>query len=319
MNSSLLRIAACLLGAGAVAVAQGNRPAPLNSPVVHADRTVTFSVRAPNAKKVELSAQFLKANQALTSDTNGVWSITVGPVEPNLYPYNFVIDGIGVADSANQELFPNERFKAKPRGHSRRNTPSLHAIQDVPHGEMTYALLSCRETLNRTRPLIVLHAARLSCKSRGQISRLLPRQRDDGHGGDVVPGGSRQLHPRQSYRAEEGRADDCGHALRQHDGGHAHAFDLARRRPEMYKVFSDELVGNVMPYVEANFRTLSRDRETPRHRRVLARRWAIAVHRLQQPRQVRVDWFLQRLPHAGSVRQILRCGGGRSRRRRTGS
>src|SRR5512138_1555260 len=29
---------------------------------------------------------------------------------------------------------------------------------------------------------------------------------------------------------------------------------------EMYKVFNDELVGNIMPYVEANFRTL-RDRE----------------------------------------------------------
>ncbi len=70
-----------------MAIGQTNRPAPVNSPIVHSDRTVTFSVRAPNAKKVELSAQFLKGNQALAADTNGVWSVTVGPVEPNLYPY----------------------------------------------------------------------------------------------------------------------------------------------------------------------------------------------------------------------------------------
>lgn len=75
-------------------IGQTNRPAPLNSPVVHADRTVTFSVRAPNAKKVELSAQFLKANQALTAESNGAWSVTVGPVEPNLYPYLGKTSGI---------------------------------------------------------------------------------------------------------------------------------------------------------------------------------------------------------------------------------
>ena len=80
--------AACLvLGLGANAPAQGNRPPALSSPVVHSDRTVTFSVRAPNAKKVGLSAQFLKNNRPL-ADTNGAWSVTVGPVEPNLYPYD---------------------------------------------------------------------------------------------------------------------------------------------------------------------------------------------------------------------------------------
>ena len=92
--------------------AQRPRPQPIESPVVHPDRTVTFNFRAPNAKKVELSAQFLRGNQALQADTNGMWSITVGPVEPNLYPYNFVVDGVSVADPNNLQIFPNERFKS---------------------------------------------------------------------------------------------------------------------------------------------------------------------------------------------------------------
>ena len=66
------------------AQAQSPRPQPIQSPVVHPDRTVTFNLRAPSATKVELSAQFIKGNQPLNSDGSGMWSITLGPVEPNL-------------------------------------------------------------------------------------------------------------------------------------------------------------------------------------------------------------------------------------------
>ena len=140
--------AAYSLSFAATAHAQAPRPPQIQSPVVHPDRKVTFNFRAPQAKKVELSAQFLKSNRLLTVDTNGVWSITVGPVEPNLYPYNFVVDGVGVADPNNQDLFPNERFKASlvdiPG-----DPPSLHAIQNVPHGELTYGYYDSK-TLGRT-------------------------------------------------------------------------------------------------------------------------------------------------------------------------
>jgi enterochelin esterase family protein len=135
------------------ALAQAPRPPQVQSPVVHPDRTVTFNLRAPNAKKVELSAQFLPANQPLTATTNGLWSITVGPVEPDLYPYAFVVDGLSVADSSNQELFPNERFKNSlvdiPG-----DKPSLYSVQDVPHGELTYCYYQSK-TLKRTRPLLI--------------------------------------------------------------------------------------------------------------------------------------------------------------------
>jgi enterochelin esterase family protein len=149
--SQILLMASCACAlAGGDAMAQ--RTPPLDSPLVHPDRTVTFRYRAPGAKKVELSAQFQKENRPLTADADGVWSVTVGPIEPNLYPYNFVVDGIAVADPGNQHLFPNERFKASlvdiPG-----ETPSLHAVQDVPHGEVTYGYY--RSTAFGTRPLVV--------------------------------------------------------------------------------------------------------------------------------------------------------------------
>jgi hypothetical protein len=50
----------CGLALAVAVSAQPSRTPPIESPVVHPDRTVTFAIKAPNARKVELSAQFMK-------------------------------------------------------------------------------------------------------------------------------------------------------------------------------------------------------------------------------------------------------------------
>ena len=45
---------------------------------------------------------------AMTKEANGVWTVTVGPVKPDMYPYNFIVDGVQVADPLNTSIFPNE-------------------------------------------------------------------------------------------------------------------------------------------------------------------------------------------------------------------
>ncbi|WP_460913235.1 alpha/beta hydrolase [Spirosoma areae] len=119
------------------AMAQPPRGPLVISPQVNADKTVTFRYLAPQAKLVELSAQFEKAPVAMTRDEQGIWSVTVGPVKPDIYPYSFRVDGVTVMDPANVAFFPNERFKASlvdvPG-----DTPLIHAMRDVPHGTITY-------------------------------------------------------------------------------------------------------------------------------------------------------------------------------------
>lgn len=119
------------------ALAQPPRGPLVVSPQVNADKTVTFRYQAPQAKAVELSAQFEKAPVPMTKDAQGIWSVTVGPVKPDIYPYNFRVDGISVMDPANVAFFPNERFKASlvdvPG-----DTPLIHAMRDVPHGSINY-------------------------------------------------------------------------------------------------------------------------------------------------------------------------------------
>ncbi len=110
----------------------------VRSPQVHDDQTVTFSYLAPDAKSLLLDGgQFGASNIPMTKDSIGIWSITVGPLKPDIYPYAFKVDGITVMDPANVDFFPNERFKASlvdvPG-----DKPLMHALQNVPHGTITY-------------------------------------------------------------------------------------------------------------------------------------------------------------------------------------
>ncbi|WPP48784.1 esterase [Catalinimonas niigatensis] len=107
------------------------------SPKVHADKTVTFIYLAPGASEVLLSGQLVKDPVSMAKGDQGIWSVTVGPVEPDIYPYSFKVDGVTVMDPANEDYFPNERFKASlvdiPG-----DEPLVHALQEVPHGTITY-------------------------------------------------------------------------------------------------------------------------------------------------------------------------------------
>jgi len=106
----------------------------------------------PNAKKVEVVTQFTRGNQELKLGSNGVWSVTLGPADPNLYPYNFIVDGLSVADPSNVHLFPNERFKSSlvdiPG-----EQPAIYSAQDVPHGEVRYCYYQSQKF--GIRPLLV--------------------------------------------------------------------------------------------------------------------------------------------------------------------
>src|SRR5688572_7403841 len=66
--------------------------AAVTSPSV-TDGRVTFRLRATEAKAVTVSGDF-GPEVALSRDPEGVWSMTVGPLEPDMYVYYFIVDGV---------------------------------------------------------------------------------------------------------------------------------------------------------------------------------------------------------------------------------
>ena len=232
--------------------AQSPRPPQIQSPVVHPDRTVTFNFRAPEAKKVELSGQFLKANQPMQVDASGVWSVTVGPVEPNLYPYNFVVDGVGMADSGNQNLFPNERFKASlveiPG-----DQPSLYSIQDVPHGELTYCFYQSK-TLGLTRPLVVYTPPGYRAGAeRYPVLYLVSGTTDTEETWFRAGRANFILDNLIAQKKAVPMIIVMPYGNMMTGTPPPNSIQAA----DMYKVFSDEIVGNIIPYVEANYRVIA--------------------------------------------------------------
>jgi len=104
----------------------------LISPEVRSDRTIVFRLRAPEAARVTLS---FAGSKLMNKDDNGVWIATVGPVEPEIYQYNFVVDGVRILDPGNPHL-KNGRALDASIVEVPGNPPRFDEVQAVPHGAL---------------------------------------------------------------------------------------------------------------------------------------------------------------------------------------
>jgi enterochelin esterase-like enzyme len=76
------------------------------SPEIAADRTVTFRIYAPNAQAIRLAAGDIPGvgqTTQLTKGDNGIWQVTIGPIDPGAYRYNFNVDGVATIDPRNHQ------------------------------------------------------------------------------------------------------------------------------------------------------------------------------------------------------------------------
>src|SRR3954447_10341832 len=88
---------------------RGNAPPPVVSCEVKPDRTVIFRMRAPEDTDVKIGGDFVNPAQPLTKGDDGVWSITLGPLNPAIYSYTFRVNGVSVIDPINPMLQIGER------------------------------------------------------------------------------------------------------------------------------------------------------------------------------------------------------------------
>src|SRR5688572_19285401 len=235
------------------------------SPQVHADKKVTFRYLAPSAKEVKLGgSQFGAAQLPMTKDSSGIWSITVDPVRPDIYPYSFAVDGVTVMDPANKDFFPNERFKASlvdVPGF----TPLIHAIRDVPHGAVNYEYYPSVEGSTgslvvytppgydrdpaKKYPVFYLISGTTDTEETfykvGRINLILDNLIAEGKAQPmivVMPYGN----PLARIAEQTGQPKPADNFSREGE-------EAVRRA----KLFETDLVTKVIPYIEKNYRTLS--------------------------------------------------------------
>ncbi len=127
---------------------------PVVSPEVKGDRTLIFRIRAASATAVRLDGSDipnLAPRAAMKKSDDGVWEVTIGPLEPGAYRYNFNVDGVSVIDPANPAT-----SESNSNTWSLVNVPGsdLFDTKDVTHGavaEVTYD----SKTLKRPRRMHV--------------------------------------------------------------------------------------------------------------------------------------------------------------------
>ena len=126
-------MAGLILTVGVLGASAQPAPAPLvHSPEVHADRRVTFRLRAPNAKEVLLAREGAERHPMQKND-QGEWTLTTDSLEPDLYGYSFVVDGVSLIDPSNPLTKPN-LLNLQSVVHVP-GPPSLPwEMKDVPHG-----------------------------------------------------------------------------------------------------------------------------------------------------------------------------------------
>lgn len=123
------------------------------------DRSVIFRLHAPDAHQVSVLVGFsnppaaMAPSYPLKKDEQGLWSVTVGPLTPDLYEVQFDVDGLMIADPGSPVPKPQRQVNTSlleiPG-----DPPTFFQTRDVPHGTIRAELYHSK-VLGVTRPLLV--------------------------------------------------------------------------------------------------------------------------------------------------------------------
>jgi enterochelin esterase-like enzyme len=220
-------------------------PPPVRSPEVGADGKVTFRLRAAKAAEVAVNGQWPNGRATMTKDTNDVWSVTVGPIEPGVWEYSLQVDGVGMIDPANAAIKPMREPRTSIL-HLPGQPPLLHDFQDVPHGVVrshTYR----SKVLGRLRELAVYTPPDYDAQTTARFPALYLQHGSGDNQATWVAHG--KAHWTLDNLIAQGRAKPMvvvmmdGHASVPGGGGQNNT-----------ELFERDLLEEVLPFVEANYR-----------------------------------------------------------------
>jgi enterochelin esterase family protein len=123
-----------------------SRPRRTISPIIHPDRRVTLKVNAPGAGEVRVTGHIIGMNAhwnsaprksiPMTKGADGLWSVTLGPLAPDIYDYGYLIDGYPAGDIGNRA----NAVEVPGDG------PAFYDARDVPHGDVHLVVYNSRAT-----------------------------------------------------------------------------------------------------------------------------------------------------------------------------
>lgn len=223
------------------------------SPDVRDDHTITFRVKAPDAHDVKLTGgpMLLALGQKdavpFKKGDDGIWSLTVGPVKPNIYVYRFLLDGVAIVDPNNTITgASNQPGYSSVVVHG--SGPAFYDAKNVAHGSVTRSIYHS-DVLDGEREIFVYTPPGYDSKKKYPVLYLL------GGSGELASGW--MLDGRANFIADnllaEGKivpmiiAMPNNQVLHRNDPKHVE---------KTYVLFEKELRSQIVPFVDKNYSTI---------------------------------------------------------------
>jgi enterochelin esterase-like enzyme len=237
-------------------------PVVIKSAEILPDNSVIFRLLSKDAGTIAVSGDWMPgfgtSVPMVKNDTN-LWSLTVGPLKPELYSYTFLIDGVRVIDPNNPQVkrdgSRNESMFMIPGAES-----DLYTVKNVPHGTLTKVWYES-PTLKLTRRMYVYTPAGYEDNQvKYPVFYLL-----HGGGGDedawTTLGRTCQI---MDNLISQGKAKPMIVVMPNGNPGQAAAFTDA---PVVQAVsapydmgmglFEESMVKDIIPYVESHYRVIA--------------------------------------------------------------
>ncbi|HEX4567565.1 MAG TPA: alpha/beta hydrolase-fold protein, partial [Vicinamibacterales bacterium] len=257
----------------------GGRGTQVVSPQVNPDKTVTLRFRAPNAKSVELIGEIEgKPSYPMTKDDAGIWSVTIGPLPHDVYNYQFRVDaengqgGVIAMDPQNPSVklgfggFPSASMFEIPG-----DGLEFDDAKDVPHGTVrleTYhsKSIGAPRTLwvytppgyergtTRYPVFYLLHGSGnidSSWMLTGRANYIMDNLIAEGKARPMII-----VNPLGYARAGVGTGPDRAQDMALQGGGRGNPPAQGTPAAQPGGLFGQDLLEDVIPYVEKNYRTL---------------------------------------------------------------
>jgi len=248
-----------------------NQPAPgpafrmpfaLKSAEILPDNSVTFRLLSKDASSVEVSGDWMPgfgtSVPMVKNDTN-LWTLTVGPLKPELYSYTFLIDGIRVIDPNNplvkRDGTRNESMLLIPGEES-----DLYMVKNIPHGTLSKIWYESPTLKLNRRMYVYTPAGYEDSQTRYPVFYLL-----HGGGGDedawTTLGRTCQI---MDNLISQGKAKPMIVVMPNGNPGQAAAFTDAFVNPSVSApydmglgLFEESMVKDIIPYVESHYRVVA--------------------------------------------------------------
>ena len=266
--------------------AVGQLPPRPAGPTVHPDGSITFRFPAAGAKTVLLDLEGADP-QPMTQGSDGVWTLTTGPLQPELYGYGFRADDIDYLDPGSVLVKPN-LLNLQNEIEVPGPQPMDWDVQNVPHGVVHHHFYAS-QTLGRQSDFFVYTPPDYNPKKKYPVLYLLHGYSDDASGWTAVGRANVILDNLIAQNKIKPMivVMPLGYGTMDMIAQTWSAWDHKELVNRNFTQYTQVLLNEVKPQAEKTY-SISKDRNGPRYRRTVDGWRGEPADRPQSPGRLRV-------------------------------